>query len=36
MADFYAELPINIKITGNYHDMGRSLATSRSCHASSP
>ncbi len=21
-ADFYAELPINIKITGNYHDMG--------------
>jgi len=22
MAGFYAELPINIKITGNYHDMG--------------
>ena len=22
MADFYAELPINIKITGKYHDMG--------------
>jgi type IV pilus assembly protein PilO len=22
MADFYAELPINVKITGNYHDMG--------------
>jgi len=22
MADFYAELPIAIKITGNYHDMG--------------
>ena len=22
MEDFYAELPINIKITGNYHDMG--------------
>jgi len=22
MADFYSELPINIKITGNYHDMG--------------
>src|SRR4029450_4844608 len=22
MADFYAELPINIKITGNFHDMG--------------
>ena len=22
MADFYAELPINIKITGNYHDIG--------------
>ena len=22
MADFYAELPISIKITGNYHDMG--------------
>ena len=22
MADFYAELPINIRITGNYHDMG--------------
>jgi type IV pilus assembly protein PilO len=22
MADFYAELPINIKITGAYHDMG--------------
>jgi type IV pilus assembly protein PilO len=22
LADFYAELPINIKITGNYHDMG--------------
>jgi type IV pilus assembly protein PilO len=22
MADFYAELPINIKITGTYHDMG--------------
>src|SRR6266576_1241829 len=22
MADFYAELPINIKITGSYHDMG--------------
>jgi type IV pilus assembly protein PilO len=22
LADFYAELPINIRITGNYHDMG--------------
>jgi len=22
MADFYAELPINVKITGSYHDMG--------------
>jgi type IV pilus assembly protein PilO len=22
MADFYAELPISIKITGNYHDIG--------------
>jgi len=22
MADFYAELPIHIRITGNYHDMG--------------
>ncbi len=22
MADFYAELPIKIRITGNYHDMG--------------
>jgi type IV pilus assembly protein PilO len=22
MADFYAELPINIEITGNYHDIG--------------
>jgi type IV pilus assembly protein PilO len=22
MADFYAELPITVKITGNYHDMG--------------
>jgi type IV pilus assembly protein PilO len=22
MADFYAELPISIKVTGNYHDMG--------------
>jgi len=22
MEDFYAELPINVKITGNYHDMG--------------
>jgi type IV pilus assembly protein PilO len=22
IADFYAELPINVKITGNYHDMG--------------
>ena len=22
MADFYAELPINIRITGNYHDIG--------------
>ncbi len=22
MADFYAELPIDIRITGNYHDMG--------------
>jgi type IV pilus assembly protein PilO len=22
MADFYAELPINIRITGNYHDLG--------------
>jgi len=22
VADFYAELPINIKISGNYHDMG--------------
>ncbi len=22
MADFYAELPISVKITGNYHDMG--------------
>src|SRR5690349_9286641 len=22
MADFYAELPINIKITGNFHDIG--------------
>ena len=20
--DFYAELPINVKVTGNYHDMG--------------
>jgi type IV pilus assembly protein PilO len=22
LAEFYAELPINVKITGNYHDMG--------------
>jgi type IV pilus assembly protein PilO len=22
LADFYAELPISVKITGNYHDMG--------------
>ncbi len=22
MAEFYAELPINVRITGNYHDMG--------------
>jgi len=22
MADFYAELPISIRITGSYHDMG--------------
>jgi type IV pilus assembly protein PilO len=22
MADFYAELPISVKVTGNYHDMG--------------
>jgi type IV pilus assembly protein PilO len=22
MEDFYAELPINVRITGNYHDMG--------------
>jgi type IV pilus assembly protein PilO len=22
MADFYAELPINVKVTGTYHDMG--------------
>jgi type IV pilus assembly protein PilO len=22
MADFYAELPINVRISGNYHDMG--------------
>ena len=22
MADFYAELPISIRITGNYHDIG--------------
>jgi len=22
MADFYAELPINVRVTGNYHDMG--------------
>ncbi|HEX8012254.1 MAG TPA: type 4a pilus biogenesis protein PilO [Casimicrobiaceae bacterium] len=22
MADFYAELPITVKVTGNYHDMG--------------
>src|SRR5512137_2035024 len=22
LAEFYAELPINIRITGNYHDMG--------------
>lgn len=22
MADFYAELPISLRITGNYHDMG--------------
>jgi type IV pilus assembly protein PilO len=22
LSDFYAELPINIRITGNYHDMG--------------
>jgi type IV pilus assembly protein PilO len=22
LADFYAELPINVKISGNYHDMG--------------
>jgi type IV pilus assembly protein PilO len=22
LADFYAELPISVKVTGNYHDMG--------------
>jgi type IV pilus assembly protein PilO len=22
LADFYAELPISVRITGNYHDMG--------------
>jgi type IV pilus assembly protein PilO len=22
MAEFYAELPVSIRITGNYHDMG--------------
>lgn len=22
LADFYAELPINVRVTGNYHDMG--------------
>jgi len=22
VADFYAELPINVRVTGNYHDMG--------------
>jgi type IV pilus assembly protein PilO len=22
MADFYAELPITVRVTGNYHDMG--------------
>ena len=22
IADFYAELPINVRVTGNYHDMG--------------
>ena len=22
MSDFYAELPVNVKVTGNYHDLG--------------
>jgi type IV pilus assembly protein PilO len=35
MADFYAELPINVRITGRYHDMGAFAATSRSCRGSS-
>ena len=31
----YAELPITVKVTGTYHDMGASRATSASCRASS-
>jgi type IV pilus assembly protein PilO len=34
--DYYAELPIDIKVTGNYHDIGsRSPAIWPTCRASS-
>jgi type IV pilus assembly protein PilO len=32
--EFYAELPVNIKVTGQYHDLGASRATWRRCRAS--
>ena len=31
MADFYAELPIDIKITGSYHDMGAAHRHAQQC-----
>lgn len=34
LRDFYAELPITIKIGGTYHDLGRLPAISQSFHAS--
>ena len=32
--DFYAELPITIKVTGNYHDLGAFASDMASCRAS--
>ena len=33
--EFYAELPISIKVTGNYHDIGAFASDVASCRASS-
>jgi type IV pilus assembly protein PilO len=32
--DYYAELPISIKVSGRYHDIGAFAATSPTCRAS--